>query len=107
MKQQTIYVPVSVKERFPSDSIECFVINDTGEMMKLDFDNPSKEFYDSEGYSIPITHWLEKKIDLITCTKEDLIAVGDAGKTEEIDGYRDRRHIRTVKEYLESEGIKL
>jgi hypothetical protein len=105
MKQQDIYIPVSVEERLPMDSIECFTIDDIGTMMKLAFDKPSKKFYDSEGYSIPVTYWLEKKTDLIVCTKEDLKDMWFDSKVED-NPEIDNKYKLDYWEYIENKGIK-
>jgi hypothetical protein len=113
MKQEDVFMIVSVKDKLPPKHAMYNCSTGRRDLFeKLEFiDDHDEEpgFYDTHGNRVDVYYWLEKKTNLITCTKEDLVKVFYAGQ--------DKGHVMekgfgnsttpTCQEYLESLGIKL
>jgi hypothetical protein len=114
MKQEDVYIPVSVEERLPSPGSLCFClyISELPEEVTIneflwynhagEWKHVSDEDQRDMGNPDTPTHWLEKKTNLILCTKQDLTELFYKGGSMGMES-----PTRVLREYLESKEIKL
>jgi hypothetical protein len=107
MKQQDIYIPVDVNERFPPLEYQWPCINYNGTIIFREFRNGKFFIIDSDGYweeDSDIEFWLEKQDSAIVVTKEELNEMWNVGRN---GVYDENMEPIFFKEYIESLGIKL